>query len=172
MFSFFLLLRCGIHSHCEYSVIIWENRVELLFRSKKKLVEKGFFKTLKSISLGFTITQTQYCLEICREKQQKLANIWRKMYFINELKYSKRSEQGTNDAMSLFCLLQKLSDRTLLSYELLLPCDETSTLYSLPTFSFMFLDPLNFECRTSIQLVISKCPTQPKLQICYLFLTW
>ena len=94
------------------------------------------------------------------------------MYFINELKYSKRSEQGTNNAMFLFWLLQKLSDRTLLSYELLLPCDETSTLYSPPTFSFMFIAPLNFECRTSMQLVISKCPTQPKLQICYLFLTW
>ena len=67
---------------------------------------------------------------------------------VNELKYSKRSEQGTNDAMSLFCLLQKLSDRTLLPYELLLPCDETSTLYSLPTFSFMFIAPLNFECQT------------------------
>ena len=91
---------------------------------------------------------------------------------VNEQKYSKRSEQGTNDAMSLFWLLQKLSDRTLLPYELLpLPCDETSTLYSLPTFSFMFIAPLNFECRTSIQRVISKCPTQPKLQICYLFLT-
>ena len=47
------------------------------------------------------------------------------MYFINELKYSKRSEQGTNDAMSLFWLLQKLSHRTLLSYEFLLPCDES-----------------------------------------------
>ena len=93
------------------------------------------------------------------------------MYFINELKHSKRSGQGTNDAMSLFWLLQKISDRTLLSYELLLPCDETSTLYSFPTFSFMFIAPLSFECRTSIQLVISKCPTQPKLQICYLFLT-
>ena len=139
---------------------------------KKRLVKKGFFKTLKSISLGFIITQRQYCLKICREKQQKLATIWRKMCFINELKYSKRSEQETNDAMFLFWLLQKLSDRTLLSYELLLPCDETSTLYSLPTFSFMFIAPLNFECRTSIQLVISKCPTQPKLQICYLFLTW
>ena len=139
---------------------------------KKRLKEKGFFKTLKSISLGFIITQRQYCLNICREKQQKLANIWRKMYFINELKYSKRSEQGTNDAMFLFWLLQKLSDRTLLSYQLLLPCDETSTLYRLPTFSFMFIAPLNFECRTSMQLVISKCPTQPKLQICYLFLTW
>ena len=93
------------------------------------------------------------------------------MYFINELKYSKRYEQGTNDAIFLFWLLQKLSDRTLLSYELLLPCDETSTLYNFPTFSFMFIAPLSFECRTSIQLVISKCPTQPKLQICYLFLT-
>ena len=141
MVSFFLLLQCGIHSHGEYSVTIWENRVELSFRQKKRLVEKGFFKTLKSISLGFIITQRQYCLKICREKQQKLANIWRKMYFINELKYSKRSEQGTNDAMFLFWLLQKLSDRTLLSYELLLPCDETSTLYSLPTFSFMFIAP-------------------------------
>ena len=93
------------------------------------------------------------------------------MYFINELKYSKRSEQGTNDAMFLFWLLQKLSDRTLLSYQLLLPCDETSTLYNLPTFSVMFIAPLNFEFRTSMQLVISKCPTQPKLQICHLFLT-
>ena len=142
------------------------------FGKRKRLKEKGFFKTLKSISLGFIITQRQYCLNICRKKQQKLANIWRKMYFINELKYSKRSEQGTNDAMFLFWLLQKLSDRTLLSYQLLLPCYETSALYSLPTFSFMFIAPLNFECRTSMQLVISKCPTQPKLQIWYLFLTW
>ena len=66
------------------------------------------------------------------------------MYFINELKYSKRSERGTKDAIFLFWLLQKLSDRTLLSYELLLPCDETSTLYSLPTFFFMFIAPLRW----------------------------
>ena len=69
------------------------------------------------------------------------------MYFINELKFSKRSDQGTNDAMFLFWLLQKLSDRTLLSYQLLLPCDETSTLYSLPTFSVMFIAPLKGNSR-------------------------
>ena len=34
---------------------------------------------------------------ICREKQQNLADLWRKMYFKNELKYSKRSDHVTDE---------------------------------------------------------------------------
>ena len=63
MVSFFLLLRCGIHSHDEYSVIIWENRLNFHFGKKKRLVEKEFFKSLKIISRGFIITQEEYCLK-------------------------------------------------------------------------------------------------------------
>ena len=43
-----------------------------------------------------------YSVKICREKQQKLAELWRKMYFKNELKYSKRSDHVTDNVMSLF----------------------------------------------------------------------
>ena len=94
------------------------------------------------------------------------------MYFKETLKYSKHSDHVTDDAMSLFWSLQKLSGRALLSYKFSLPCDKTSTLYSsrpsLPTFSLMFIVPLNFKYQTSTGYF--KCPTQPKPQICYLFL--
>ena len=74
-----------------------------------------------------------------------------KMYFKNELKYSKRSDHVTDDVMSLFWSWKKLSVRTLLSCKFSLPCDETSTLHSprlsVPTFSLMFIGPLNFKCR-------------------------
>ena len=74
------------------------------------------------------------------------------MYFKNELKYSKRSDHVTDDVMSLFWSRKNLSGRTLLSCKFSLPCDETSTLYSprpsFPTFSLMFIAPLNFKFRT------------------------
>ena len=98
------------------------------------------------------------------------------MYFKNEfeLKYSKRSDHVTDDAMSLFWSGKKLSGRTLLSCKFSLPCDETSTLYSprprFPTFSLMFIAPLNV-VNSGLKLVIFKCSTQPKPQICYFILT-
>ena len=76
-----------------------------------------------------------------------------KNVLLKKLKYSKRSDHMTDDVMSLFWSLQKLSGRALLSYKFSLPCDKTSTLYSprpsLPTFSLMFIVPLNFEYQTS-----------------------
>ena len=68
---------------------------------------------------------------------------------------------------------EKISSRTLLSRKFSLPCDRSFTLYSprpsLPTISLMFITHLNFNAGR--QLVIFKCPTQLKLQICYLYLT-
>ena len=49
---------------------------------------------------------------------------------LKKIKYSKRSDHVTDDVMSLFWSLQKLSGRALLSYKFSLPCDKTSTLYS------------------------------------------
>ena len=76
-----------------------------------------------------------------------------KMYFRNKLKYSKRSDHVTDDVMSLFWSREKVSGRTLLSRKFSLPCDKRLTIYSpwpsLPTFSLMFITPLNFEYRTS-----------------------
>ena len=74
------------------------------------------------------------------------------MYFKNELKYLKRSDHVTDDVVSLFLSWKILSVRTLASCKFSPPCDETSTLYSprhsLPTFSLMFITPLNFKCCT------------------------
>ena len=71
------------------------------------------------------------------------------MYFKNELKYSKCSDHVTDDVVSFFWTWKILSGRTLVSCKFSLPCDETSTLYSprpsLPTFSLMFITPLNFK---------------------------
>ena len=54
-----------------------------------------------------------------------------------------------------------------------LPCDERLTLYSpwpsLVTFSLMFITPLTLNAGR--QLVIFKCSTQPKCQICDYILT-
>ena len=55
-------------------------------------------------------------------------NLYNKMYFKHELKYSKRSGYATDDVESFFWLLQKLSCRTLLPCTFL-PCNKTSTLY-------------------------------------------
>ena len=41
-------------------------------------------------------------MKISREKQRKRSNLWRKMYFKNELKYLKRSDQVNDDVMFLF----------------------------------------------------------------------
>ena len=92
------------------------------------------------------------CKDFQKKKQRKLTNLWRKMYFKNERKYSKRSDQVTDDVESLFWSWEKLSGGTLVSCKFSLPCDETSIIYSprpsLPTFSLMFFTPLNFKCRT------------------------
>ena len=73
--------------------------------------------------------------------------------FKTELKHSKRFDHVTDDLMSLFWLGKKLSGRTLLSRKFSLPCDKRLTLYNprpvLPTFTLMFIAPLNFKCRTS-----------------------
>ena len=49
--------------------------------------------------------------------------------------------------------MKKLSSRTLLSRKFSLPCDKRLTLYNprpaFPTFSLMFVSPLNFKCWTS-----------------------
>ena len=64
---------------------------------------------------GSIITQGQYSVKISNEKQQKLVNLWRQIYFIPELKHSKSSGQVIDDVMSLFWLLNKFLGRTLLS---------------------------------------------------------
>ena len=51
---------------------------------------------------GTIITQIQYSVRNCWGKQQKLANLWHKRYFKNELKHSKRFDQVTDDVTSLF----------------------------------------------------------------------
>ena len=67
------------------------------------------------------------------------------MYFQNEQKSSKRSGHVTDDVMSLFWSLKKLTGRTLLSCKFSLPFDATPTLYSsrpsLPTFQLLFIAP-------------------------------
>ena len=136
-----------------------------IYATFKLLAQFSFLSPLK--------WNNNYSRVIQEKKHQKLANLWRKMYFRNELKYSKRSDHVTDDVTSLFWPWEKLSGRTLLSCKCSLPCDETSIIYSprpsLPTFSLMSFSPLNFNAGR--KLVIFKCPTQPKPQICYLFLT-
>ena len=73
-----------------------------------------------------------------------------KKYFKNTLKHSKHFDRVTGDVMSLFWWWEKLSGRTLLCHKFSLSCDKRLTLYSplpsLPTFSLMFITPLNFKC--------------------------
>ena len=87
-----------------------------------------------------------------------------KIYFKNKLKYSKRSDHGTDDVMSLFWSGEKLSGRTLLSCKFSLRCDETSILHSpwpsLPTYSLMSITLLNFNAGR--KLVVFKCLALPK----------
>ena len=61
------------------------------------------------------------CKYFQKKKQRKLANLWRKMYFKNERKYSKRSDRVTDDVESLFWSWEKLSGGTLLSCKCSLP---------------------------------------------------
>ena len=91
----------------------------------------------------------------------------KKMYFKNELKYSKRSRHVTDVVMPLFWLLQKLSGRTLLSYKFSLP----RVIKSRPSTALSLVSRLFRSCSLSPsilnagrQLVILKCPKQPKLQ--------
>ena len=51
---------------------------------------------------GITITQRQYTVRNCREKQQILAKLRQKRYFKKELKHLKRFGHVTDDVMSLF----------------------------------------------------------------------
>ena len=87
--------------------------------------------------------------------------------------HSKRFDHVTDGVMSPFWSWKKLSGRSLLSRKFSLPCDKRLPLHSprhsLPTFSLMYITPINFKCRTSTGYF--KCPTQPKPQMCYLFLT-
>ena len=70
---------------------------------------------------GLIITQRQYSVKNCWEKKQKLANLWQKRYFKNELRHSERFDYVTDDVMFLFLavvVLIEVDAATLLVYSI------------------------------------------------------
>ena len=86
------------------------------------------------------------------------------MYFKNKLKYSKRSYHVIDDVMSHFWSFQKLLSRTLVSCRVIKR--RLSTAFGLVCRLFAHVHcPLKI-LNAGRQLVIFKCPTQPK-PICF-----
>ena len=122
---------------------------------------------------GIIITLRQYSVKNCWEKQQKLANLRQKRYFKNELKRSKLSDHVSDDVMSLFWSWKKFSGRTYFPANFVCRVMKGWLFKALGPVSRLFrlcsLPPLSLNAGR--KLVIFKCPTHLKPQICYLFLT-
>ena len=117
--------------------------VGLIYATFNKLLAQFSF----SFENGIIITQRQYSVKNCWEKQQKLANLWQKRYFKNELKHSKRFDHVTDDVMSLFWSWKNYQVEHYFPANFLCRVIK-GWLYSprpsLPTFSLMSITPIKF----------------------------